>query len=110
MTGGPCSEGNWSTQKSLGLNQDCDHATPSLRSTLPSILPSNKLLRASSKPTPCYAKVTVQMMAPRPGFEPGLEDSKSSVLPLDDLGMNLDSRIYSALRREFGVAEGRDFS
>ena len=26
-------------------------------------------------------------MAPRPGFEPGLEDSKSSVLPLDDLGM-----------------------
>ena len=26
-------------------------------------------------------------LAPRPGFEPGLEDSKSSVLPLDDLGM-----------------------
>ena len=25
-------------------------------------------------------------MAPRPGFEPGLKDSKSSVLPLDDLG------------------------
>ena len=28
----------------------------------------------------------VSGMAPRPGFEPGLEDSKSSVLPLDDLG------------------------
>lgn len=44
------------------------------------------LLRASSKQTPCYAKVTAKIMAPRPGFEPGLEDSKSSVLPLDDLG------------------------
>ena len=29
-------------------------------------------------------------MAPGPGFEPGLEDSKSSVLPLDDPGMNLN--------------------
>ncbi len=26
------------------------------------------------------------MLVPGPGFEPGLEDSKSSVLPLDDSG------------------------
>ena len=46
-------------------------------------------------------------MAPRPGFEPGLEDSKSSVLPLDDLGTGLDSRIYSALICQFdGFGEG----
>ena len=31
-------------------------------------------------------------MAPGPGFEPGLEDSKSSVLPLNDPGTRL-SRI-----------------
>ena len=46
-------------------------------------------------------------MAPRPGFEPGLEDSKSPVLPLDDLGRSPDSRIYSGLvwagRYELGV-------
>lgn len=31
-------------------------------------------------------------LAPRPGFEPGLEDSKSSVLPLDDLGTGAVAR------------------
>ena len=48
-----------------------------------------------------------ELLAPRPGFEPGLEDSKSSVLPLDDLGLNLDSRIYSSLIDQVnGFGEG----
>ena len=54
-------------------------------------------------------------MAPRPGFEPGLEDSKSSVLPLDDLGTMrgpresaaTDSRIY---RAGFDIQKSRDYN
>ncbi len=52
-------------------------------------------------------------LAPRPGFEPGLKDSKSSVLPLDDLGTEPNFKdIFLAvlpLSREISPRSRREF-
>ena len=50
-----------------------------------------------------YELIRKVLMAPGPGFEPGLEDSKSSVLPLNDPGSGEDSRLSFSLRHSTDI-------